>query len=169
MLPKFFELFPCQCVFYNSRELKLMLGTCTFIYLFQVWPLRFTRAGACMYSSITRTGALYDHKSDPDTEANPTMWWTGLPIICCVRLTVLYTVLIKYKNLWRIILNVCAPLTSQQFICNPRDIRWITRHSVCQLDSNTATCKFIVSVVGRSPCCVDRLSASFNYFSTNDC
>ena len=34
---------------------------------------------------------------------------------------------------------------------------------------NTATCKFIVSVLGRSPCCVDMLSASFNYFFTNGC
>ena len=117
VLLKFCELFACQWVCYNSRELKLMLRTCTFVYLFQVRPLKFTRAGACMDSSITRTGAFYDHKSDPDAEVTPTMWRTGPPIICCVRLTVLYTVLIKYKYLWRIVLNFCAPLTSQQFIC----------------------------------------------------
>ena len=40
--------------------------------------------------------------------------------------TVLCTVLIKYKYLWRVVLNVCTSLTLQQFIFqqvyNPRDI-----------------------------------------------
>ena len=115
MLPKFCELFACQCICYNSRELKLMLGTYTFVYLFQVRPIKLTKPGACMDSSITRTEVLYDRKSDPDAKVTPKMWRTGPPIICCARLTVLYTVLIKYKYLWKIVLNVCAKLILQKF------------------------------------------------------
>ena len=59
--------------------------------------------------------------------------------------TMLYAVLIKCKYLCRIVLNVC---TLHQFIFlqvhNPRDIYVITRHSVYQQDSNTATCQWLL-------------------------
>ena len=65
----------------------------------------------------------YDRKSDPH---DVTDWSTDYMLYKTFCVTVLCTILIKYKNLWRIVLNVCTSLTLQQFICqqvyNPRDI-----------------------------------------------
>ena len=62
-------------------------------------------------------------KSDPH---DVTDWSTDYMLCKTYCVTVLRTVLIKYKYLWRIVLNVCTSLTLQQFInqqvYNPRDI-----------------------------------------------
>ena len=66
---------------------------------------------------------VYDHKSD---NHDVTDWSTDYMPCKTYCVTVLYTVLIKYKNLWRIVPNVCTSLSLQQFIYqqvyNPRDI-----------------------------------------------
>ena len=56
---------------------------------------------------------LHDRKSDPH---DVTDWSTDYMLCKAYCVTVLCTVLIKYKYLWRIVLNVCTSLTLQQFI-----------------------------------------------------
>ena len=56
---------------------------------------------------------VYDRKSDPH---DVTDWSTDYMLYMTYYVTVLCTVLIKYKYLWRIVLNVCTSLTLQQFI-----------------------------------------------------
>ena len=51
---------------------------------------------------------VYDHKSD---NHDVTDWSTDYMLCKTYCVTVLCTVLIKYKNLWRIVLNVCTSLT----------------------------------------------------------
>ena len=66
---------------------------------------------------------VYDRKSDTH---DVTDWSTDYMLCKTYCVTVLRTVLIKYKYLWRIVLNVCTSLTLQQLIYqqvyNPRDI-----------------------------------------------
>ena len=66
---------------------------------------------------------VYYRKSDPH---DVTDWSTDYMLCKTYCITVLRTELIKYKYLWRIVLNVCTSLTLQQFInqqvYNPRDI-----------------------------------------------
>ena len=66
---------------------------------------------------------VYDRKSDPH---DVTDWLTDYMLCKTYCVTVLCTVLIKYKYLWRIVINVGTSLTLQQFIYqqeyNTRDI-----------------------------------------------
>ena len=60
---------------------------------------------------------MYDRKSDPHDVMDSRMDWSTDYMLCktyCV--TVLCTVLIKYKYLWTIVLNICTSMTLQQFI-----------------------------------------------------
>ena len=56
---------------------------------------------------------VYNHKSDPH---DVTDWSTDYVLCKTYCVTVVCTVLVKYKYLWRILLNVCTSLTLQQFI-----------------------------------------------------
>ena len=53
-------------------RIEIYVGNMHVCLFISSMPLKFTRAGACMDFSITRNGALYDHKSDPDAEVTPT-------------------------------------------------------------------------------------------------
>ena len=66
---------------------------------------------------------VYDRKSDSH---DVTDWSTDYMLCKTYCVILLCTVLIKYKYIWRIVLNVFTSLTLQQFIYqevyNPRDI-----------------------------------------------
>ena len=139
------------CLFISSKTSQI----------YKSWSLHgfFNNSNCC----LLRPQKWSRRRSDPH---DVTDWYTDYML--CKTYCVIHCadkIQVSLKNCSKCL---CTIDFATIYMYNPRDIHLITRHSVYQ-DSNTATCKFIVSVVGRSPYFVNRLSASFNHFSTNDC